>query len=71
LLAGLFEQDIATGNETIAPNSGERVPADQRDGLVVRAANFVALRSTNRLPSAASSTPKEKRWQKVLFPSPP
>ena len=39
--------------------------------LAVHAANFVAPRSPDRLPSAASSTPKETRWQKVLFPSPP
>jgi hypothetical protein len=38
--------------------------------LVVHAENFVAPRSPDRLASAASSTPKETQWQKVLFPSP-
>jgi hypothetical protein len=38
--------------------------------LVVHAENFVAPRSPDRLPSAASSKPKEKQWQKVHFPSP-
>jgi hypothetical protein len=39
-------------------------------GLVAHAENFVAPRSPDRLPSAASSQTKETQWQKVLFPSP-
>jgi hypothetical protein len=38
--------------------------------LVVHAENFVVPPLPNRLPSAASSKPKETQWQKVLFPSP-
>jgi hypothetical protein len=49
-----------------------RQPTSVASGsLVVHAENFVAPRSPDRLPSGASSQPKEKPWQKVLFPSPP
>jgi hypothetical protein len=38
--------------------------------LVIRAENFVAPRSPDRLPSAASSKPKEIRCPKDLFQNP-